>query len=78
MSDEPRVRVTFAVNLQTADAPTADEFAAGGHLSGELVFTRDDSVSCELPPRTRRFLVARWPDGLTKVQEVPVDEEPQP
>jgi hypothetical protein len=41
---------------------------------GELTFVRDESVSCELPPQTRRFLVARWPDGLTKVREVRVGE----
>ncbi|MFI7448093.1 hypothetical protein ACIBQX_11395 [Nonomuraea sp. NPDC049714] len=74
VGDGSEVRVTFAINLRTADAPTADELATGGHLPGELVFTRDDSVSCELPSRTRRFLVARWPDGLTKVREVFMSE----
>lgn len=42
---------------------------------GELTFARDDSMSCELPPQTRRFLVARWPDGLTKIREVSLIED---
>lgn len=36
----------------------------------ELTFVRDENMPCELPPQTRRFLVARWPGGLTKVREV--------
>jgi hypothetical protein len=75
--DGSGVRVTFVINPLNADAPTADELATGGHLPGDLIFTRDDSVSCELPPQTRRFLVARWPDGLTKVQEVFMGEADQ-
>lgn len=51
-----------------------DREAADG---GELTFMRDESMSYELPPRTRRFLVSRWPDGLTKVREVPIGEAEQ-
>lgn len=65
-----RVRVTFVRHLANPAAPRAEEIAGGT----ELEFVQRPSPPLELS--RRRFLVARWPDGLMKVREVPVTHEP--
>ena len=66
-------RWPVTIPTEPLDAPPADEAASGG----ELTFVRDENIECALPPRTRRFLVARWPDGLTKVREVFLNQAEQ-
>ena len=70
------ISLTDFLALAGLSLAPACESAAGRYFRpDDLIFVQDESMSCELPPQTRRFLVARWPDGLTKVREVSLPSE---